>query len=101
MFLEVFYNCFTIPRFQDNFYKKSLPIINSYISPITLIDLHDNMTINICSVSNICDSLKSMVLKVVKSKKRKPLLKNQFHYECSFEKYSVTLKVLEMQFVFS
>ena len=22
IFLEVFYNCFTIPRFQDNFYKK-------------------------------------------------------------------------------
>ena len=50
IFLEAIYNCFTIPGFQDNFYKKSLPIINLYIFPITLIDLHNNMTINICSV---------------------------------------------------
>ena len=36
--------------FNDNFYKKSLPIISIYIFSITLIDSYNNMAINICSV---------------------------------------------------
>ena len=51
--MEAIYNCFTIPGFQDNFYKKSLPIINLYIFPIALIDLNNNMTIDICSVCSV------------------------------------------------
>ena len=50
LYLEVFTTFSLYLDFNDNFYKKSLPIINLYIFPITLIDLHNNMTINICSV---------------------------------------------------
>jgi len=59
-FLEGFYNCFTIPGIQGWFSHKILPIINLYIFPITLIDLHNNMTINICSALPQKDQISSI-----------------------------------------